>query len=344
MSNERIKYIFENWDNLKWNPESYQKFVNELSTINIGQLDPVLQEKVKAVLSNDLHPSDATLEAHSANTLNAPNIVQVSDEDELLEIYIGNNSDKILGGKVVWGAVLFGASWLMYRKAYLLTLLFTIFNSVIQYLLVFLGIPYFVLFIIMVIINLVLLPPLYIKDARKKIAKLKEQHKSLDNESLRKEIQHRGGTNGMGVVLFYVLYIGVMILVYYASLLGNTHNFYGLEATKPDNWVYNGRAYKDANNHLCYFEISALRNYYHIDEAKDFVKETLPGLQPELNTVSISGIEWNEQIAINGNTHLRVLYAIRNDKLYVIQFSTRNYNSNSCASDFKYIENTLQWK
>src|SRR5574344_1240343 len=50
MSVEQIKYIFDNWGNLKWEEQNYNNFINYLKKMDLNTLDLELQQKVKNLL------------------------------------------------------------------------------------------------------------------------------------------------------------------------------------------------------------------------------------------------------------------------------------------------------
>lgn len=150
------------------------------------------------------------------------NTYEISDTKEL-EMYIGQNVGKIMSRKFSWPSFFLGVYYYLYRKMYLLSLLFMIVQVGITYAFykldlysfnyatgelkdnyIYFVVSIFVYFIIQLIIAFKF-NDLYINYANTKINKIKNKGTKLTKYEIEEKIKYSGGVNLLLPVLFILL-------------------------------------------------------------------------------------------------------------------------------------------
>lgn len=141
-----------------------------------------------------------------------------SDFDEsLLKSYIGNNADKILNlhrkptfQRNSMPVLYFGILYYFYRKQWLLGLIFLIGE-----LLLILIIPEYSVYVIKFVdaIMLMYFIPYYIKNARTKINKIKEENPNKSKEELMEICKKKGGTTILPIIGCIIVIVLILLTI-----------------------------------------------------------------------------------------------------------------------------------
>lgn len=133
----------------------------------------------------------------------------ISTNDELLEFFIGDNLDKIKNKKLNFSAFLLNMFYFMYRKLFLYGIGMFLVNLVIVYFTKNIMIE-LIIYGVYSIISCILFNNLYLKNAKKKIDKLKNRGVNFIEDSCSKS----GGTNIIIPIIFLLIYIIFMIFIF----------------------------------------------------------------------------------------------------------------------------------
>ena len=120
------------------------------------------------------------------SSLEASNIIY--DDNELLEMYIGKNYNKIINKKFNFAGFFLTSIYMLYRKMIGYGILFMLLNMIITTLLPFLS-------IILFFVSGFMVNKLYISHAKKKINKIKEKNPNTPQGALLILCSKSGGTN-----------------------------------------------------------------------------------------------------------------------------------------------------
>lgn len=135
----------------------------------------------------------------------------IEDVDEL-EIFVGNNADKIIYNPVNFAASFLGPWWFAYRKCYFLSIFIPLIWILIVLLVEhFLTLPGFIYSLAFFIFYLMFANKIYLYHAHRKIKKIKKKH--MDYYALLKK---KGGVTK----LYAFLYPIFIITIFVASVFG----------------------------------------------------------------------------------------------------------------------------
>ena len=160
--------------------------------------------------------------------ISSPDVNFISS-DELIEEYVGKNYDKISKRKYNLSAFFLGGTYLMYRKMYLVGILFTLGIVALQILVSVLNPALSLLVFIGASLALCLMfNKFYINNAKKNIDKIKKNNTNKSIQELKSICSKKGGTN---LIMTIILSIATSILVvvllivfsgYLMLMLGNS--------------------------------------------------------------------------------------------------------------------------
>lgn len=117
-------------------------------------------------------------------------------DEELIKLFIGERSDKILNlkGGSIW-AFLSGPSYLVYRKLYLYGIIWLILSFFIPS-----GINYILLFVVAFSFK-----KIYLSHVKKNVDKIKQENMDKEELEIKNICRKKGGTNAFGWALCIVL-------------------------------------------------------------------------------------------------------------------------------------------
>lgn len=197
------------------NPYNYNNTSNQIPNFTTGGTIPNINNQPNLEINNN-RPYER-YEEYETNNL-------------LIDSYIGKNADQICSGDFCFPAFFFGPFYLLYRKIYLVAIVWIAIN----YALVEIfpsnegDTTYYILRIITIVVNVVVglkFKEKYVEYAEKKVNKIKEQNPDRDINSLARICTKKGGTSLVPVVLFIVaLFMIIFIIAAYRSYVSVMNN------------------------------------------------------------------------------------------------------------------------
>lgn len=163
-------------------------------------------EKICKVCAGELGSSTENVQNNYSqlNNQSQYNNVEIIDNDELVKSYIGKNADKIINmkGGSIW-VFLFGPWYLIYRKMYLLGI-------------VWLAIDMFIK--LSVIINIVLaflFKYLYLNKVNKKVEQIRKENPSKNFNELKSICANKGGIDKWVAAVFIIVFAVIYLILNY---------------------------------------------------------------------------------------------------------------------------------
>ena len=155
-------------------------------------------------------------ENNNSNLISPQPEIYSSFDDDLLKVFIGKNSDKILAENFNFAAFFFGSIYFFYRKMYscgfILFIIEMIFSNLLKSQIITTVIGLILSFIVGLKTN-----QLYVKHAKKKIKKIKNN--GISNEEIKTNCIKKGGTSIASAILFVVTVIIIFIVLSFLALI-----------------------------------------------------------------------------------------------------------------------------
>ena len=132
-----------------------------------------------------------------------------SNEWDLIQTYVGANSDKMTSG-FSWCTAFFGIYYMVYRKMYSLAAICYIINIITITLL-----PKFenIISLVIGIVVAMIFKEMYMKKVTKKVEKIQEKNQGKTHEELLKICEKKGGTSIIAVIIYFGIAFAVSFVV-----------------------------------------------------------------------------------------------------------------------------------
>lgn len=167
--------------------------------------------QVECQTNLDMNKKELFVEVLDANQDKSSNSTEY--EQQLIDAYIGKNANKLKNGSFSFMTFLLGVFYVLYRKMWLLGIIWYTLN---------LGISLFVPLVAIyfqIVLNLIIsiqFKRLYRRHVNSSVAKLKLQNPGKSKEELRTICQKKGGTTILPIFLFI---IGYVLLLFITSFI-----------------------------------------------------------------------------------------------------------------------------
>ena len=148
----------------------------------------------------------STMQAMTSNTYS---------DDDLLTSYIGPNYNGITNGKFSWCTLLFGVLYTLYRKMWLLSIVWIVINAIAG--IMFGKLATLVGLVINIIIG-TMFKELYLKKANQKINRIKANNPTATPEELAKKCKRAGGTSLAPYVLIALSLVLYGVWIYLSQV------------------------------------------------------------------------------------------------------------------------------
>jgi carbon starvation protein CstA len=138
-------------------------------------------------------------------------VEQSKIDEKMLNAYIGKNADKILKSNINILAVFLGAFYFLYRKAYMIGILFILASLVVP-----------IWWIIERIVYLFAANKIYLWDAQQKILQIINNNPNLSEDEIVEKVKSVGGVNWIFFFLGILAILGMIFLfkiLYMLSLI-----------------------------------------------------------------------------------------------------------------------------
>lgn len=329
-------------ENLDNNENNNFGSVDQVFDVNINKISPNRSDIVEEDRINDVINVNKNFNKENGYA----NLKQASD----LEIYIGNNLTKILNRKINFAAGILGPVWLMYRKCYLMAIIYTIIYSIFAtYIMLFTNSSILIFYIIVVFFNLLFLNTMYIKHCKKEIYKIKQKNKDNIEDKLKK----KGGTNLIAAIIYptVVAIIGAIIalIIYNIGIYKFNNlsiNAKGWILTDTENLIQ----LKDSSK-ICNFKVE----YVAKEEANSLFYSYGLITEEQLNNNELFDYKQLEQSKINdkdwysadfyiNDVKQKLYIAEDNNIVYFATFSSdTNDNYTNCEENFNNIKDSFKF-
>lgn len=293
-----------------------------------------------------------------------------SNDETLINAYIGKNADKLKNGGFSVNTLFFGNIYVLYRKMWMLGIVWFLVSMIIS---MFLSSLSSVLTIAANIFISTQFKKWYLKNVEEKVTKIKAENPNASYEQLLAICTKKGGTTIIPVIIFLVLYIvaiGVIIFTVlenidsvkkkYDNIYNNNSSVTGsgnignLSLTIPSSFEkgnYSSNSYLSYSlydydsNDYCRIEVSTMNSRYYdsINEyLEDNVYYTINDIVSSVEQKNINSNNWIYMSVKNTNNTTYYYASDFNDKIYKIEFSI-NKDSGKCSSAYNSIINSLKF-
>ena len=317
-----------------------------------------------------------TINTQQNNNYNQTYMNNYSDEN-LINAYIGKNAEKLKQGGFSINTFFFGTLYVLYRKMWLLGLLWMVGGILVSSILGNFG------YIILIAANILIsvqFKKWYLEHVRKKVQKIKMDNNGASQEQLVMLCNKKGGTTILPIVIFVILY--AIITAFAISSVTKYLNQaredmyedeeYGYqeennEPTTIDNnkigdltyeiptalesSEYNTNNYKsyrliNMDDH-CSATFTTTSNYNEYATAKEYLKDDVyysaSDKVSSITTKQINGVTWytmNVQTSYNKSYYYSMIY---NDTIYELEYSITD-DSGVCGNAHTSTINSLKIK
>lgn len=301
------------------------------------------------------------------------NYSSYSNDEALINAYIGKNADKLKNGGFSVNTFFFGNIYVLYRKMWMLGIVWFLVSMIIS---MFLSSLSGVLTLAANIFISTQFKKWYLKHVEEKVDKIKADNPNASYEQLLVICTKKGGTTIIPVIIFIVLYIvaiGVIIFTVsgtieeaikktnrYDNIYNNNYSVTGsgdignLSLTIPSSFEkgsYSSNSYLsyslyDYNsNDYCRIEVSTMDSrYYDSINAylEDNVYYTINDTVSSVEQKNINSNNWVYMSVKSANNTTYYYASEDNDKIYEIEFSITE-DSGKCSSAHTSIINSLEF-
>lgn len=215
VTEEVMQQPLQNFSQMQPNVSFSENVVSE-NTIETSQVMPSEEWNDNNVQSS--FPS------HFDKLMEQPPISDVNHDDELLEVFIGPNFDKITHKRFNFSGFFFGPLYLCYRKLFLFGFIFYVISSIILTFSNYIFILGIIHLFIAIFVN-----QFYVSYAKKKINKIKKNDSDKPFEEVKQICATKGRTNlGLAIlcmVLTIVIVSIIFSIIFYGKLINQSQLF-----------------------------------------------------------------------------------------------------------------------
>lgn len=297
------------------------------------------------------------------------NVVQGGyNDDILLNAFIGENADKLKDESFSWCIFFWGSIYALYRKMWLLGIVWIVVNIVVSFFLP--SLSGIIIFVANIFIS-TQFKKWYINNAKEQIAKIKEENPNQSQEQLIVLCKQNGGTSVWPIIISIIIYLGIIIISVIAvnnMYKKNNNNFSNnastvktldsLKITIPsvlkkseyssDEFLMYDTDYN--RNYSCSLNINSTKLYsFYGKDAKQYLENNIYySVNDSFSGISeknINGNIWYYASVTNKDEIINYYYAAEhNERIYEIKFTIMRDNDKTCSNSLTTIENSLGFK
>lgn len=300
------------------------------------------------------------------------NYSSYSNDEDLINAYIGKNADKLKNGGFSVNTFFFGKIYVLYRKMWMLGIVWFLASMIIS---LFLSSLSSVLTLAANIFISTQFKKWYLKQVEEKVAKIKAENSTASHEQLLMICTQKGGTTIIPIIIFVILYIAIFVIAF-LTILGTLENAKE-NANKYDD-IYNNNSstgsgdignlslvipssfekgsyntdsylsyslYDYNSNDSCRIAISTTNSRYY-DSVNAYLEENVyysaSDTTSSIEQKNINSNNW-AYMSVKRSYNTTYYYAgENNDKIYEIEFSITD-DSGKCSSAYTSIINSLKF-
>ena len=298
------------------------------------------------------------------------NYSSYSNDEALINAYIGKNADKLKNGGFSVNTFFFGNIYVLYRKMWMLGIVWFLASMIIS---MFLSSLSSVLTLAANIFISTQFKKWYLKHVEEKVAKIKAENPNASHEQLLMICTQKGGTTIIPIIIFVILYIAIFANAFLTALgiLENANKYDdiynnnsstvtgsgdigNLSLTIPSSFKkgsYNTDSYLsyslyDYNsNDSCRITISTTNSRYY-DSVNAYLEDNVYySASDTASSIEQKNINSNNWVYMSVKKSYNTTYYYAgedNDKIYEIEFSITE-DSGKCSSAHTSIINSLKF-
>lgn len=301
------------------------------------------------------------------------NYSSYSNDEALINAYIGKNADKLKNGGFSVNTFFFGNIYILYRKMWMLGIIWFLISIIIS---MFLSSLSSILTLVGNIYISTQFKKWYLKYVEEKVAKIKAENPNASHEQLLMICTRKGGTTIIPIIIFLVLFITIFVITYF-NVLGVTEktkenvnknnvldnnnsgvtvsgDIGNLSLTIPSSFEkksYNTDSYLSYSlydydsNDSCRVKILTTNSRYY-DSVNAYLERNVyysaGDTASAIEQKNINNNNW-AYMSVKKSSNTTYYYAGKdNDKIYEIEFSITK-DSGKCSSAHTSIINSLKF-
>lgn len=296
-----------------------------------------------------------------------------SNDEALINAYIGKNADKLKNGGFSVCTFFFGNIYVLYRKMWLLGIIWFLVSMIIS---MFLSSLSSILTLVACIVFSTQFNKWYLKHVEEKVAKIKSENPNASHEQLLMLCTQKGGTTVIPIIVVVILYIVLFGIVFLAILggsleeskenSGNLSNEYTdtststtgsgnigdlsltipstLERSKHNTDSYKSYSINDDKDY-CRLTISTTNASYY-ESVSSYLEKNVyyssSDVASTIETKNINGNNWNFMSVQKSYSKTYYYAGQKNDKIYNIEFSITD-DSGVCSSAYSTVIDSIRF-
>lgn len=347
--------------NITNNTQQYQQYTNQNTNsinqlINYKNINNPNQNVANRQINNDLNSQQPQ------NNIYQNNIIYNNDSDNeyLIDSYIGKNAEKLKNGGFSTNTFFFGSLYVLYRKMWLLGFIWLAINITAN---IFLKSISGAIAVITNIIASTQFKKYYLKHVEERVDKIKSENPDKTKEQLIMICSQKGGTTLIPVIIAIIFY-GITLyatLITILDVLSKAHNtnyktpdtLDNLNITIPSNFVisnYSNDYYRFytinySEDENCSLKLLATSPNNYSKNAKEYLENDIyTDTYDEISQKKINNNTWY-YTTVTTNYSKEYYYSIeKDDTIYVVKFQINSDTNKICSNTYNTIINSLEFK
>lgn len=347
--------------NITNNTQQYQQYTNQNTNsinqlINYQNINNPNQNVANQQINNNLNSQQPQ------NNIYQNNIIYNNDSDNeyLIDSYIGKNAEKLKNGGFSTNTFFFGSLYVLYRKMWLLGFIWLAINITAN---IFLKSISGAIAVITNIIASTQFKKYYLKHVEERVDKIKSENPDKTKEQLIMICSQKGGTTLIPVIIAIIFY-GITLyatLITILDVLSKAHNtnyktpdtLDNLNITIPSNFVisnYSNDYYKFytinySEDENCSLKLLATSPNNYSKNAKEYLENDIyTDTYDEISQKKINNNTWY-YTTVTTNYSKEYYYSIeKDDTIYVVKFQINSDTNKICSNTYNTIINSLEFK
>lgn len=347
--------------NITNNTQQYQQYTNQNTNsinqlINYKNINNPNQNVANQQINNNLNSQQPQ------NNIYQNNIIYNNDSDNeyLIDSYIGKNAEKLKNGGFSTNTFFFGSLYVLYRKMWLLGFIWLAINITAN---IFLKSISGAIAVITNIIASTQFKKYYLKHVEERVDKIKSENPDKTKEQLIMICSQKGGTTLIPVIIAIIFY-GITLyatLITILDVLSKAHNtnyktpdtLDNLNITIPSNFVisnYSNDYYRFytinySEDENCSLKLLATSPNNYSKNAKEYLENDIyTDTYDEISQKKINNNTWY-YTTVTTNYSKEYYYSIeKDDTIYVVKFQINSDTNKICSNTYNTIINSLELK
>lgn len=286
--------------------------------------------------------------------------VSISEED-LLKSYVGFQYEKIVNNSFSFPTFLFSIYYTLYRKMWLISLIWFLFDIVISF--IFDGYTCILIFLFVNAFIAVNFSNLYLQLVKKRVQKIKQNNNNKTNEDIINLCKKKGNTSILALILslFTMLIFVIFTVVFFFAVElfsdieveDNNMTTNLLQYELPSGFSNTNEYFNNyqrfsymSSTDYCTIKIKMKKNYQNKsldDYFKTSIYSSLEDKVSDIESKKINGTNWNYVSISNSKSTRHYLATIKNRDIYEIEYSIYQDDTKYCTNNYEKFINSLDF-